>query len=226
MEIWAVVVAAGTGSRFGRPKQLAALGDRRVIDWSVAAVAGVSAGVVAVGPPELEWSSSLAVDELVPGGATRSESVRAGLAAVPPSASHILVHDAARPLATAALVERVVGALRAGASAAVPVVSVTDTLRTVDGCPFDRDRLVAVQTPQGFEAEILRRAHGEGVEATDDATIVEALGVTVAHVAGSPTNLKITFPHDLAVAEALLLADGQGVIRAPDIVVCGREVER
>lgn len=140
------------------------------------------------------------------GGATRSESVRAGIAAVPDEAEVIVVHDAARPLATGALFTAVTSAVAAGADGAVPVVPVTDTVRHTDNVPLDRSRLRAVQTPQAFRADALRRAHEEAPEATDDATLVESTGGKLSLVDGEPDNLKITTPGDLGVAEALLAA--------------------
>ncbi|MGH1493680.1 MAG: 2-C-methyl-D-erythritol 4-phosphate cytidylyltransferase [Acidimicrobiales bacterium] len=204
MEIWAVVVAGGSGARFGRPKQLATLGDRRVIDHSIDAVRAHVSGVVVVGSSELGDAASLNVASVVPGGQTRSGSVRQGLVALPASATHVLIHDAARPLVSHQVVSDVVSALAEGAEAVVPVIPVTDTLRAVDGGTVDRSRFVAVQTPQGFVRQLLADAHASEAEGTDDAGVVEAGGVQVAHVPGSANNLKITFPHDLAVAEALL----------------------
>lgn len=204
MEIWGVVVAGGSGTRFGQPKQLAPLGQARVIDHSIDALRTHVAGVVVVGSSSVGTPGSLGVAAVVPGGETRSESVRQGLAALPPSATHVLIHDAARPLVSTEVVGAVVTALSEGAEAAVPVTPVTDTLRLVEGGTVDRSRFVAVQTPQGFVVQTLSAAHAGAVEATDDAGVVEAAGVSVVHVPGSPHNLKITFPHDLAVAEALL----------------------
>jgi 2-C-methyl-D-erythritol 4-phosphate cytidylyltransferase len=201
--VWAIVVAAGSGARFGAPKQFEALGGRRVVDHAVAVAAASTDGVVLVAPESTEPGSAHVV---VPGGATRSESVRRGLAAVPAEAEVIVVHDAARPLATAEMFRLAVDAVRAGADAAIPAVAVTDTLRTIDGGVVDRDRLVAVQTPQAFAADALRRAHSNSPEATDDAAVVEAAGGRVVLVAGDRWNLKITEPADLAVAEAMLAA--------------------
>ena len=206
--VWVIVVAAGSGSRFGRPKQYENLGGRRVLDWSLAAARAVatdaSDGVVVVVPPGRAGDPAPGVDVVVGGGATRSSSVRAGLAAVPGDAEVIVVHDGARPLAGAALFASVVEAVRGGADAAVPVVEVTDTLRNRAGGPVDRGELLAVQTPQAFRASALRRAHTGDPEATDDASLVEAAGGKVVVVQGSPTNLKVTRPVDLAIAEALL----------------------
>ena len=191
MELWAVVVAAGSGSRFGRPKQLMPLAGERVIDRSIRALQPHVAGVVVVGPPELGTADSLAVDVRVAGGETRSDSVRAGLDALPQSASHVLVHDAARPLVVDAVVCRVVDALRSGAGAVVPVVAVVDTLRQRKGPAVNRDELVAVQTPQGFVVDQLASAHSGGGVATDDASLIEQNGGTVTHVEGSADNIKI-----------------------------------
>ena len=206
--MWVIVVAAGSGSRFGRPKQYEELAGRPVLDWSVgaarAAAGGPGDGVVVVVPPERAAEPAFGADAVVGGGATRSSSVRAGLAAVPGAAEVIVVHDGARPLAGAELFARVVGAVRDGADAAVPAVDVTDTLRRRSGGAVDRNGLVAVQTPQAFRASALRRAHAPEPEATDDASLVEAAGGKVVIVEGSPANLKITRPVDLAVAEALL----------------------
>ena len=206
--VWVIVVAAGSGSRFGRPKQYEELAGRPVLDWSLAAAraaaGGADDGVVVVVPPDRVAEHASGAATVVGGGATRSSSVRAGLAAVPGHADVIVVHDGARPLAGPELFDRVVGAVRDGADAAVPAVEVTDTLRRRSGGPVDRNGLVAVQTPQAFRAAPLRRAHAAGPEATDDASLVEAAGGKVVVVEGSPANLKITRPVDLAIAEALL----------------------
>lgn len=207
--VWTVVVAAGSGSRFGGPKQHADLGDRSVLERSVAAARSVSDGVVVVvAAPDSgvvpSDGAGLGADRVVVGGASRSRSVANGLDAVPGSADVILVHDAARPLASEALFRRVVDAVLAGADAVVPAVAVVDTIRSVDGVPIDRDRLRAVQTPQGFRAGALRDAHAGAGEASDDAGLVEATGGAVVLVEGERTNLKITEPVDLVIAEALL----------------------
>ena len=140
------------------------------------------------------------VEAVVDGGTTRSASVRCGLAAVPADAEVVLVHDGARPLATPDLFRRVVGAVCLGAEAVVPGIPVTDSLRSAEGRVIERDGVITVQTPQGFAAEVLRRAHADGGEASDDATLVEAAGVTVVVVEGEPANLKVTRPIDLALA--------------------------
>jgi 2-C-methyl-D-erythritol 4-phosphate cytidylyltransferase len=203
-EVWTIVVAAGTGARFGRPKQFELLAGRRVLDRSVDVADAVSDGVVVVVPAE-----HAAAERGVAGGATRSASVRRGLAEVPGSATIVCVHDAARPLATEALYHAVVAAVHDGADAAVPGVPVTDTVKEIDAAGWvvrtpERASLVAVQTPQAFRAEVLRRAHADEGEGTDDATLVERLGGRVRVVPGEATNRKLTHPDDLVWAEAQL----------------------
>ncbi len=205
-DVWAIVVAAGSGRRFGGAKQYEPLAGRRVLDWSLDAVATVADGVVLVVAPGCVDDAEPAAGAVVAGADTRSGSVRAGLAEVPDGAEVVVVHDGARPLADASLFAAVVDAVRAGADAAVPGVPIVDTLRARSGGVVDRDGLVAVQTPQAFRAAALRAAHAGTAEATDDASLVEASGGKVVVVNGSPTNVKITRPHDLVVAEALLRA--------------------
>lgn len=207
-EVWCVVVAAGSGRRFGGPKQLSDLRGATVLERSVATAAATCDGVVVVvAADDLTRSSAPApvgADEVVAGGDSRSASVSCGLAAVPAAAKVVLVHDAARPLASADLFRRVIAAVRGGADAAVPVVAVVDTIRDVRGGTVDRDVLRAVQTPQGFRAAALREVHATPADATDDASLVEAAGGGVVLVEGERTNLKITEAVDLAVAEALV----------------------
>jgi 2-C-methyl-D-erythritol 4-phosphate cytidylyltransferase len=125
---------------------------------------------------------------------------------VPAAAEVVLVHDAARPLASPDLYAAVIAAVRAGADAVLPGAPINDTIRERDGGVLDRDRLVAVQTPQGFPASVLRAAHAAGGEATDDVALVEAGGGRVVVVPGETSNLKITRPEDLVVALALIEA--------------------
>ena len=205
--VWAVVVAAGWGERFGGPKQFAELGGARLVDHAVEVATATCDAVVLVVPDATDWQGA-DVAALVTGGATRAESVRAGLAAVPLSAEVVVVHDAARPLATADLFRAVIAAVRDGADGAVPGLAVADTLKRVDDvrvtATVDRVGLVAVQTPQAFEAGVLRAAHASEGEATDDAALVEQLGGTVVVVPGDQRNLKVTGPADLMIAAALL----------------------
>ena len=209
------MAAAGEGNRFGGAKQFSRLGNRCVIDWTVQRAARWSEGVVVVLPearavgadawqlsdPDGDCAGQVVA---VAGGVLRSDSVRRGLSRVPDDAEIVLVHDGARPLATDGVFERVIQAVRAGADAAIPVIDLTDTIRWRGGGTADRRKLAAVQTPQAFRAEALRAAHAAGADATDDATLVEATGATVVTVDGDSRNLKITEPHDLVSAEALL----------------------
>jgi 2-C-methyl-D-erythritol 4-phosphate cytidylyltransferase len=216
--VWSIVVAGGSGRRFGRLKQFSDLAGRPVLEWAVQACRPCSAGVILVlpaadavsgiaGDPDLHGA-----DAVVPGGATRADSVRCGLAAVPAEAEVIVVHDAARPLASPALFHAVIAAVTdGGADGAAPGVTPSDTIKVVDESgrvtdTLDRDRLVAIQTPQAFRAAALRRAHAEPspAGATDDAMLIEARGGTVLVVPGEPGNLKITDPEDLGAAERLL----------------------
>jgi 2-C-methyl-D-erythritol 4-phosphate cytidylyltransferase len=194
--VWTIVVAAGSGARFGGLKQFTDLGGRLVVEWACDAASAASDGLVLVVPPDRVSRGS------VPGGATRAESVRCGLAAIPTDAAIVVVHDAARPFAGAELFDAVIAAVRAGADGAVPAIKVADTIKEVDSdgvvvATPDRARLVAVQTPQAFRADVLRRAHAGGAEGTDDAALVEAVGATVVTVPGDPANRKITEAEDL-----------------------------
>jgi 2-C-methyl-D-erythritol 4-phosphate cytidylyltransferase len=196
-------VAAGAGARFGGPKQYEPLGDRRVLDWSVAAARAVADGIVLVVPPDRVDVPEKDVDVVVSGAATRAGSVRAGLAVVPTDAHVIVVHDAARPLASAALFTAVVSALAdTEVDGAVPGVALPDTIKQVQGGrvlkTLDRAELVAVQTPQAFRAAALRAAHASCGEATDDAALVEAAGGRVVVVEGETANAKVTTAADLA----------------------------
>jgi 2-C-methyl-D-erythritol 4-phosphate cytidylyltransferase len=223
------VLAAGRGRRFGaRPKQFELVGGERVLDRSLATARSVADHVVVVlGDDDAALGDQLVeageADASVAGGAERADSVRAGLALVADDAAVVVVHDAARPLASADLYRAVVAAVRAGADAAIPGLAVTDTVKRITGAgpergagiagvvveTLDRSELVAVQTPQAFRADVLRAAHDGAADATDDAALVEAAGGAVVVVPGEASNLKITGPQDLAVLEALLggLAD-------------------
>jgi len=208
------VVAAGRGERFGAAKQFLPLDGARLVDRAVAACAAVADAVVVVLPSGITWDGSPAATPVV-GGATRSASVRAGLDAVvarDPATEIVIVHDAARPLAPASLVDEVVAAVRAGAPGAIPGVPVADTIKQVgEGevitATVDRSVLRAAQTPQGFRRSVLAEAHAVSdpdAPATDDAGLVEALGVEVVVIPGHEEAFKVTRPLDLALAEAVL----------------------
>ena len=215
-----IVPAAGRGVRLGEPlpKAFVELEGRTMLARSVEAMlaSGVVDRVVIVVPPEsagttatrLVGESFAARVQVVAGGTERADSVRAGLAAAP-GARFVLVHDAARALTPAGLFVRVVDALRAGCDAVIPVLPVADTIKSVDdagivtGTP-DRSRLRAVQTPQGFDVDLLSRANRDAADATDDAGLVERLGEQVTTVAGDLLAFKITTPLDLVLARAVL----------------------
>ncbi len=218
---WCILVAAGEGRRLGlnRPKAFAALGGRPLLAESLERLDASDwiEGIVVVAPPEWEEPTILLAEELVAskvtavvtGGATRADSVAAGLEEVPAEASVILVHDAARPLVTDAVIGRVLGGLSAGVAGAVPGVPVQDTVKRVDGGQVvetpERASLVAVQTPQAFNAARLRAAYAGDLQgATDCASLVERAGGSVVVVEGDPALLKVTTVDDLARVEALL----------------------
>lgn len=220
-EIFGIVVGAGSGERFGRLKQLDLLCGKSVLLHSLTAAANSCDAVAAVVPDALIEQIALSSEEfngkeifLTAGGSTRAESVRCGMREIGkqmsgwPEGSIAVVHDAARPLASQEIFQRVIAAVKDGADAVVPAIEVTDTVRHTETGTVDRSLLRAVQTPQAFKAEMLEAAHAQSPEATDDATLVEAIGGKVVLVAGSPDNIKITRPRDLAVAEVLLQHPG------------------
>lgn len=217
MTVGAVVAAGGRGERLGAalPKALVLLAGEALVTHACRALrdGGVTEVVVAAPAEQVTALSELLPDvRVVAGGATRTASVRFALTALSAGVDVVLVHDAARPLAPASLVGRVVAAVSAGADAVVPVVAVADTVKEVDASghvvrTLDRSALRAVQTPQGFRRDVLVAAHkaaGEDGDATDDAGLVERLGLSVATVPGSVDALKVTSRSDLLLAEALL----------------------
>jgi 2-C-methyl-D-erythritol 4-phosphate cytidylyltransferase len=219
---WAVVVAAGQGERLGvdRPKAFANLGGRVLLAESLERLDASDwiDAIVVVAPPGWEEPSILLAEELsagkvsacVAGGATRTESVRAGVAEVPEEALVVLVHDAARPYLPEDVIERLLGPLGEGWDGAVPALAVADTLKRAadDGTvveTLDRTGVHAVQTPQAFLARALRDAlAAEGVAGTDCAALVEQRGGRVRLVEGDPRLLKVTTRSDLAFVESLL----------------------
>lgn len=232
----ALVPAAGRGERLGPgvPKSLRPLGGEALVVhavWRLSLARSVAAVVVAAPPGGVDAMRALlvpvvgggAVLVVVEGGATRQESVAAALAAAPPGLPIVLVHDAARALAPPELADEVAAAVRAGHVAVVPALPVVDTVKRVDAsgrvlATVDRADLRTVQTPQGFRRAVLADAHARsGPAVTDDAGLVERLGLPVSTVPGRETALKITRPFDLVVAAALLAAEadvgGADVVR-------------
>ena len=215
-DVVALVPAAGKGLRLGHdePKAFVCLGTDSLLTRSVDGLraSGAVYRIVVIVPVDLlDAARGLVGDDVtvVAGGRERTDSVRAGLAVIG-GASVVLVHDAARALTPPALIARVVAEVRAGRPAVIPVLPVVDTVKEVDlmgavvGTP-DRASLRAVQTPQGFDADVLRRAYAAATDiSTDDAGLVERIGETVHTIVGDALAFKITTPHDLLLAEALL----------------------
>ncbi len=220
MSVAAIVPAAGSGQRLGSggPKALHVLGGQSLLRRSAQMLAELVDVLVVAVPADHEAEvrhdlAGLPCPVLVVvGGATRQHSVAAGLAALDTGTEFVLVHDAARPLMPPAVAVAVLAALRDGLAAVIPVIPIADTLKTLgsDGqvaAAVDRSRLVAVQTPQGFRYNVLAHAHRAGLDPlTDDAGLVEAIGVPVHTVPGDPVGFKITTPYDVVIAEALLAA--------------------
>jgi 2-C-methyl-D-erythritol 4-phosphate cytidylyltransferase len=221
VSVWAVLAAAGRGERLGsdRPKAFARLGGRPLLAESLERLENSDwiDRIVIAAPPDWEEPSILVAEEIaatkvnsaVKGGDSRSESVRLALEDVPGDAAVILVHDAARPLLPEPVIERVLAPLSEGWDAVVPALTLADTVKRVDADrvveTVPRDDLVAVQTPQAFLADALRRAvTGDVASATDCASLVEAQGGRVKWVDGDPRLLKVTDADDLARVESWL----------------------
>jgi 2-C-methyl-D-erythritol 4-phosphate cytidylyltransferase len=220
MSVWAVIVAAGRGERLGldRPKAFAKLNDRPLLAESLERLEASEwiDSIVVAAPPDWEEPVILLAEELgcskvvaaVPGGDTRSASVRAALAEVPDDAGVVLVHDAARPVLTEDLIERLLTTLNEGWDGVVPGLPIADTVKRVDGDQvvetIDRESLVIAQTPQAFVWPALRDAAAGGDEATDCAAMVEARGGRIKVVAGDPRLVKITDAADLELVERWL----------------------
>ncbi|MHB1474000.1 MAG: 2-C-methyl-D-erythritol 4-phosphate cytidylyltransferase [Dermatophilaceae bacterium] len=218
MKVAVILVAAGAGARLGvgMPKAFAPLCGEPLLAHALRGVLGcgdVGHVVIVVPGSHCDQARDLAGTDpridVVAGGADRSASVAAGLAALRPDDGIVLVHDAARCLAPSDLFARVIHAVRSGHPAVVPGLSVTDTVKVVDDqgrvtATPDRESLRGIQTPQGFLREVLERAYASGASATDDAGLVEGIGGHVRVVDGDRRALKVTSAVDLAVATALL----------------------
>ena len=210
----AIIAAAGSGERFGAtlPKALITLGNRTLIEHAVAALAPIASEIVICAPAGYEKQIQELVGAditVVTGGTTRSDSVRAGIAALTGKNKYVLVHDAARALASTQLAKNVLAALEKGEVAVIPGLELIDTVKSVDSSGHvtstpDRASLRRVQTPQGFDLEILKKAHSSGANATDDGALVEAIGHKVLIINGEDRALKITTPADLATALSTL----------------------
>jgi 2-C-methyl-D-erythritol 4-phosphate cytidylyltransferase len=211
VNVWGIVLAAGASQRFGGGKQWARLGGERLVDRAVATTAAACADVVVVLPPGATWDGA-PVRATAAGGETRAESVRAGLAAVPERVDVVVVHDAAHPLATRALFDAVVAAVRDGADGAVPVLPTTETVVALRrghlALLADAGPLALAQMPHAFSAAVLRDAHRDAPATRDDASLLIARGARVVAVPGETTNVHVTTPEELVLAERLLAMPG------------------
>lgn len=215
-----LIVAAGSGTRLGRvePKALVSLAGRPLLSWTLESFSGVAfARAVLTAPPdrvsEFERLAGGAY-RVVPGGETRSASVRRGFAALAPAEDDVVcIHDAARPFVTSAEIEAVIAAAR-GTGAAIAVTAIVDTVKRVAegrvAATLDRNTLAGAATPQAFRGGVLKQALASGQDATDEAGLCEALGLPVAAVPVSRLTFKITTPEDLEVAEAVARSRVQG----------------
>jgi 2-C-methyl-D-erythritol 4-phosphate cytidylyltransferase len=226
VSVWAILAAAGRGDRLGldRPKAFAPLNDRPLVTEALERLDASDwiEGIVVAAPPEWEEPCILVAEEVaagkvaatVTGGESRSESVRAALAEVPEEVAVLLVHDAARPLVTDEVIERVITGLADGWDGAVPALPIADAVKRVEGDAvvetLDREGLVTVQTPQAFVASALRAALSDPTlqqtvaKSLDCASLVEARGGRVRIVEGDPHLLKVTEPADLALVASWL----------------------
>jgi 2-C-methyl-D-erythritol 4-phosphate cytidylyltransferase/2-C-methyl-D-erythritol 2,4-cyclodiphosphate synthase len=210
----AIIAGAGMGHRLGAdiPKALIQIDGVTLIERAFAALSPVVDEIVITAPAGYEDQFRAIVGDsatVITGGVLRSDSVNMALKSLSPSTKYVLVHDAARALATSELAQRVLHGLTSGESAVIPALSVVDTIKEVDRDGYvrstpDRSILRAVQTPQGFSVEVLKRAHEASEDATDDAALVEALGVKVKTIPGEARAMKITNPEDIAMAVTLV----------------------
>ena len=209
----AIIAGAGMGHRLGAqiPKALIQIQGITLLERAFISLSKVVDEIIITAPEGYEEQFKAIVGqsaEVVTGGILRSDSIRVALKALSPSVESVLIHDAARALASSALAARVLGELRSGQSAVIPVLKVIDTIKEIDRDGFvratpDRSSLVAAQTPQGFNRQVLERAHSASDDATDDAALVEAIGVKVKTIEGEASAFKITTKED--IGQALLL---------------------
>ena len=210
----AIIAGAGMGHRLGAdiPKALIQIDGVTLIERAFAALSPVVDEIVITAPAGYEDQFRAIVGEsatVITGGVLRSDSVNVALKSLSPSTKYVLVHDAARALASSDLAQRVLHGLTSGESAVIPALSVVDTIKEVDRDGYvrstpDRSILRSIQTPQGFSVEVLKRAHEASEDATDDAALVEALGVKVKTIPGEARAMKITNPEDIAMAVTLV----------------------
>ena len=210
----AIIAGAGMGHRLGAdiPKALIQIDGITLIERAFAALSPVVDEIVITAPAGYEDQFRAIVGDsatVITGGVLRSDSVNVALKSLSPSTKYVLVHDAARALASSDLAQRVLNGLTSGESAVIPALSVVDTIKEVDRDGYvrstpDRSILRSIQTPQGFSVDVLKRAHEASEDATDDAALVEALGVKVKTIPGEARAMKITNPEDIAMAVTLV----------------------
>ena len=223
MTVAAIIAAAGRGHRLGAtlPKALVVVAGAPLVVHAVRAMADAGVDVIVVAAPADyvgEMQALVPEARVMAGGVLRQDSIALALPTLAGEVDIVLVHDAARGLAPVSVIRSVVAAVRDGADAVVPVLPALDTVKEVDADghvvrTVDRSRLRVVQTPQGFRRSVLQRAHDEatGAEVTDDAALVEALGLVVATVPGAPLAMKVTTAADIGVAESLMTTDANRV---------------
>ena len=219
----AIIAAAGMGHRLGAnlPKSLVKLIDKTLLEHAVANLAPVAQLLIVTAPDgyEAEYKKLLGEEvEVITGGVLRSDSIRIAIAKIPNNYEYVLVHDAARALASTRLASEVINQLIRGQQAVIPTLEVIDTIKEVDNQGYvrntlNRAALKIVQTPQGFNRSVLERAHLASEDATDDAALVEALGIKVKTIAGEDQAFKITTKGDIKTAINFLLPDNQKQLR-------------
>lgn len=219
----AIIAAAGAGNRLAAnlPKALVKLVDKTLVEHAVAALSPVAELIIITAPAGFEDQfSNLLGDQVkvITGGVLRSDSIRIALSNIPEKYEYVLVHDGARAIATTDLANSVLSALSKGEQAVIPALDVIDTIKEIDSNDYvrntlNRSSLRAVQTPQGFTRSVLARAHEASEDATDDAALVEALGIAVKVIPGEFRALKITTKSDLITATQILLPNTQKQIR-------------
>jgi 2-C-methyl-D-erythritol 4-phosphate cytidylyltransferase/2-C-methyl-D-erythritol 2,4-cyclodiphosphate synthase len=219
----AIIAGAGSGHRLGAdlPKALVKLLDKTLVEHAVAALAPVAQLIIVTAPAGFEDKfKELLGDQVtvITGGVLRSDSIRIALAKIPTDFEYVLVHDAARAIASTELAKSIATELAKGEQAVIPALDVVDTIKEVDASGYvrstpDRSTLRAVQTPQGFVKSVLAHAHSSAEDATDDAALVEAIGIKVKVIAGEERALKITTKSDLTRAAQILLPNTEKEIR-------------
>ena len=213
----AIIAAAGMGHRLGAnlPKSLVKLLDKTLVEHAVANLSPVCQLIIVTAPKGYEAQYTKILGDqvtVITGGVLRSDSIRLAISKIPENYEYVLVHDAARALASTTLASSILNQLIQGEQAVIPALDVIDTIKEVDNNGYvrntlNRASLKAIQTPQGFSRSVLERAHQASEDATDDAALVEALGIAVKVVAGEQCALKITTPSDIASALKFLIPD-------------------